>query len=93
MHNVRYGDKKIISKIYTLNWGLQSYLINFGSSSKSKIKLAHVLPLNQVDLEVSNREKNEVNRITEIRVNYLYTDLTQNIYKNCIASFINEIIS
>jgi DNA repair protein RecO (recombination protein O) len=92
LQNVKYGDKKIISKIYTLHRGLQSYAVNFSSSSKSKIRPAHLQPLNQVELEIFMKEKNEVHRITEIRISYPYSDLSTNIYKNCIAVFLNEML-
>ncbi|MBC7862195.1 MAG: DNA repair protein RecO [Bacteroidia bacterium] len=92
LNNVKYGDKKVISKIYTLHYGLQTYAINFGTTQKSKIKPAHLQPLNQVDLEIFFKEKNEVNRVTEIRILYPYTELNRNINKNCIAVFLNEVL-
>ena len=92
LSNVKYGDKKVISKIYTLHYGLQTYAISYGTSQKSKIKPAHLQPLNQIDLEIFFKEKNEVNRITEIQIRHPYTELNRNIYKNCIAVFLNEIL-
>lgn len=90
LSNVKYGDKKVISKIYTRSFGLRTYIINFSSSSKSRIRAAHIQPLNQVELEVSSREKNEINRVTEIRVTAPYREINFHILKNCIAGFINE---
>ena len=90
--NVKLGDKKVISKMYTKHFGLQSYAIHFGSSSKSKIKSAHLQPLNLIEIEVISKEKNEVQRVNEIRVARPYLELHSNILKNCIGGFLNELL-
>ncbi len=90
LSNVRYGDKKVISRIYTRDSGLRTFIINFGTSSKSKIRLAHLQPLNQVEIEISAKEKKEVNRVTEIRIVAPYREINFHVLKNCIAGFINE---
>jgi DNA repair protein RecO (recombination protein O) len=90
LSNVKYGDKKVISKIYTRNFGLRTFIIHYGTSSKSKIRLAHLQPLNQVELEIVAKEKNEVNRVTEIKVLFPYREINFHVLKNCIAGFINE---
>lgn len=92
LHNVRLGDKKVISKIYTQHYGLQSYAVSFSTSAKSKIRPAHLQPLNQVELEVIAKEKNEINRVTEMRLLHPYADLHANFFKSCIAAFINEML-
>lgn len=92
LSNVKFGDKKVISKIYTLDFGLQSYVINFGSSSKSKIKAAHLQALNQVELEIFAKEKNDINRVNEIRVNFPYREINFHPLKSCVAVFLNELI-
>jgi DNA repair protein RecO (recombination protein O) len=92
LNNVKLGDKKVISKIYTQHSGLQSFAIHFGTSSKSRIKPAHIQPLNLVELEIVSKEKNEVNRVNEIRIGKPYIEIHNNILKSCIAGFINELL-
>lgn len=90
LKNTRIGDKKIISKIYTSSQGLQTFAIPFGTTSKSKIKPAHLQALNLVELDVMTKENQEIGRVSEIRVFHPYREINFNVMKNCISSFINE---
>lgn len=92
LQHTKYRDKKSILKIYTLQHGLQSYAVNVGHSKTSKIKAAHVIPLNQVEFIEHTRPNREVQLITEIRLSYIYGNLFTNISKNCLAAFINEVL-
>ena len=38
LHQIKYGDSSIIVRIYTEEFGMQSYLIRGVKSKKSKIK-------------------------------------------------------
>jgi len=92
LQNTRYGDKKSILKIYTLQHGLQSYAVNIGHSKTSKIRPAHVTCLNQIEFIENNRKTRDIHVISEIRLIYMYQDLFTDISKNCLATFINEVI-
>lgn len=90
LKNTRIGDKKIISKIYTQNRGLQTFAIQVGTTPQSKIKPAHVQALNLVELDVMLKENQEIGRVQEIRVFHPFREINFNVMKNCISSFINE---
>jgi DNA repair protein RecO (recombination protein O) len=92
LHNVKYADKKIISRIYTREQGIRSYMVNVSSSAKSKLKPALLLPLNQLEMEVFAKENKDLGRISEVRCTYQYTGLGTDMYKNAVASFINEVL-
>lgn len=92
LKTIKYGDRKLIVKIYTNTHGLQSFFVPLGTSSKAKIKPALLLPLTQIDIETSVRTNKQFASIKDIHCNYQYTDLTQNIYKNTIALFLNEVL-
>lgn len=92
LQHTRYRDKKSILKIYTLQHGLQSYAVNIGHSKTSKIKPAHVAPLNQVEFIEHQRATREVQLISEIRLTYIYNELFADPVKNCIAAFLNEVL-
>lgn len=91
-HNVKYADKKIISKIYTRDFGIKSYMVNVGSSAKSKIKPALLLPLNQLEMEVFAKENQDLGRISEARCFYQYSALGTDMQKNAVAAFLNEVL-
>src|ERR1700741_511049 len=91
-HNIKYADKKIISKIYTRDHGMQSYMVNVGSSAKSKIKPALLLPLNQLEMEVFSKENKDLGRISEARCFYQYSGLGTDLQKSSIGAFLNEVL-
>lgn len=92
LHNVKYADKRIISKIYTEDFGLISANINVGNSPKSKIKAGVVQPLTQVEIVLSLKENKDVQQISEVKCLFVYTDLQSNFSKACIAQFLNELL-
>ena len=62
------------------------------TSPKSKIRLAHIQPLNLVELDVFEKENREIGRVHEIRISYPYRELNFNVFKNCISVFLNEVL-
>lgn len=92
LKTIKYGDRKLIAKIYTDTHGLQSFFISLGSSSKSKLKPALFQGLTQVELETSVRENKQFATIKDMRCSYQYIDIPVNTYKNCISVFVNEVL-
>ena len=92
LHNIKYADKKIISKIYTKDFGLISANINVGNGPKSKIKAGVIQPLTQIECVVSLKENKEVQQMSEVKCLFVYTDLQTNFSKLCIAQFLNEVL-
>ena len=92
LQNTKFQDTKNILKIYTLQYGIQSYLVNIGHSKKSKIKPAHVTCLNQIECIVQTKQNRSIQLISDIHVSYIYQNLFANPVKNSIAIFLNEIL-
>jgi DNA repair protein RecO (recombination protein O) len=92
LHNIKYADKKIISKIYTKDFGLISANINVGNGPKAKIKSGVIQPLTQIEFVVSLKENKDIQQISEIKCLFVYTDLQANFSKLCIAQFLNEVL-
>ncbi|MGZ4057116.1 MAG: DNA repair protein RecO [Bacteroidia bacterium] len=92
LYTTKYSDTSLISKIYTADFGLQSYIINGVRSKKSKNKASLFQPMALVDLVVSNSGKGGLQRISEINNQHPYSDIPYNIVKSSIAIFLNEIL-
>lgn len=92
LHNIKYADKKIISKIYTKDFGLISANINVGNSPKSKIKAGVIQPLTQIEFVFSLKENRDIQQINEVKCLFVYTDLQANFNKLCISQFLNEVL-
>ncbi|HTA61482.1 MAG TPA: DNA repair protein RecO C-terminal domain-containing protein [Bacteroidia bacterium] len=92
LQNTKFQDKKNILKIYTLQHGVQSYVINIGHSKKSKIKSAHVIGLNQIEFIEQIKKTRSIQLISDIHVSYIYQNLFSNPIKNTIGIFLNEVL-
>ena len=92
LQNTKYQDKKSILKIYTLQYGIQSYIVNIGYSKTSKVKPAHVAGLNQVEFIAQTKQNRNIQHINDIHVSYIYQHLFSNPVKNTIAIFLNEVL-
>lgn len=92
LHNVRYADKKLISKVYTRDFGLLTLNVNVGSTAKSKIRPGVIQPLSQLELVLSIKENKEVQQLVEARCLYIYSQLHVQFSKSSIAQFINEVL-
>ncbi|MFN8116800.1 MAG: DNA repair protein RecO [Bacteroidia bacterium] len=92
LHNIKYADKKIISKIYTKDFGLITANVNVGSGPKAKIKSGVIQPLTQIEFVISLKENKEIQQLSEVKCLFVYTDLQTNFSKLCIAQFLNEVL-
>jgi DNA repair protein RecO (recombination protein O) len=92
LYTTKYADTSLIAKIYTSDFGLQSYIINGVRSKKSKSKATLFQPLSLVEMVVSNSNKGNLQRISEINNQHPYVDIPYNIVKSSIAIFLNEVL-
>ncbi len=92
LHTQKYLDTSLIVKIFTKNFGLQSYIINGVRSKKSKTPASLFQPLAIMDMQVSHSHKGGLQRITEINNNTPYYTIPYNIAKTSILLFLNEIL-
>ena len=92
LQTTNYSDTSLIAKIYTERFGLQSYMISGARSKKSKTKASLFQPMTIIDIEVSNSTKSNLHRISEISIQYPYSDIPYNIVKSSIAIFLNEVL-
>lgn len=90
---IKYKETSIITKIYTADFGLQTYIVNGVRSSKSKHKIALYQPLTQLDLVVYKKPHGDINRLSEVKCSSHYTSIPFDILKSTLAMFITEILS
>ncbi|WOK06241.1 DNA repair protein RecO [Imperialibacter roseus] len=90
---IKYRDTSIISRIYTEDFGLQSYIVNGVRSAKSKGKMALYQPLTLLDLVIYHKDGAQLNRISEIKCFYPYQHIPFEIRKTTIGIFLGEVLS
>ncbi len=90
---IPYSDSSLIVHIYTQVFGLRSYLVNGSHGKKAKIKANVFQPLSLVEMNVTNREKNSMHRISDITLIQAWTTIPYDILKSSLVMFLNEILS
>lgn len=88
----KYRDTSIIAKIFTEEFGLQTYMINGVRSKSSKGKIALYQPLTLLDLVVYYKESADINRISEVKCGSPFQTIPTDIKKTAIAMFMAEIL-
>lgn len=92
LNYIKYRDTSIITKIYTEQFGLQTYVVNGIRSKRSKGKIAYFQPLNLIDIVVYKNPKREIQRISEIKFDYHFHTIPFEIKKTTITMFLSEIL-
>lgn len=93
LNYIKYRDTSIISKIFTEEFGLQTYIVNgVRSKTSKKNKIAFFQPMSLLDLVVYYNDKKDIQRISEIKFDYLLRSVQFKIKKSSIALFLSEIL-
>ena len=92
LNYIKYGETSIICKIYTEQFGLQSYIINGIRNSKSK-NLGLFQPLNILDLVVYHKKTSGLQRIKESNLDYSYKTLHLDMKKISVCFFLSEFLT
>lgn len=92
LHHIKYSDTSVIVTIYTEQFGRQSYIINGVRSKKAKIKASILQPLFLLDMEVYHKPKKDIQRVKEVRIDFIFSSLPYDIRKSTMALFIAEIL-
>ena len=93
INQIRFKESSIIVRIYTEEFGLQSYIVNSVRSKNSKNnKIALFQPLTLLDLVVYYSPTKSLNRISEQRCSVPLTTIPYTIVKSSLALFISEVM-
>ena len=90
----RYRETSIIVRIYTEEFGLQSYLVNGVRSAKSKTnRIAFFQPLTLLDMVVYYKPDKDLHRLSEVKINYPFQHIPFDIAKSSLALFVSEMLT
>lgn len=92
LHTTDYSESSIIAKVFTEQFGLQSYLVNAVRSKKAKNKSSFFQPCTLADLIVYYKPEKGLQRISEINYSTQFKTIPYNIVKTTIALFITEVV-
>ncbi len=90
---IKYKETSIIAKIYTQEFGLQSYLINGVRTEKPKFKIALFQALTLLDMVVYHKQgRASLQRVSEIRCSQPYQHIPFDFTKSSLAIFLSEVL-
>lgn len=91
---LRYRETSIIVRVYTEEFGLQSYLVNGVRSAKSKTnRIALFQPLTLLDMVVYYKPDRDLHRLSEVKTNHPFQSIPFDMAKSSIALFISELMT
>lgn len=93
LKNTKYSESSIITKVYTEQFGIQTYIINGVGSKKSKSKPVLFQHGNLLELVVYHRETGNIFRMTEAGISYIYQEVPFNIVKSSLLLLYVEILN
>ncbi|WP_017730028.1 DNA repair protein RecO [Nafulsella turpanensis] len=92
LNYLKYGESSIIVKVFTEEFGMQSYIVNSVRSSKAKSRIALFQPLTLLDMVVYYREQTSLHRIKEMKCIVPFTSIPFEFRKSGIALFMTEVL-
>ncbi|MEO5571052.1 MAG: DNA repair protein RecO [Bacteroidia bacterium] len=92
LHVTHYAETSIVVKIYTEEFGLQSYLINGVRKQKSKFNNNLFQSLSLVELVAYHKAGTGLRRVSEISSRPQFGSIPYDVIKSSVAIFLNELI-
>ncbi len=91
--SLKYQEKSLIVKCFTLSDGLKSYFVRDAfSSRKSNQKIAYFQPLTILEIEANHKNKGTLENFKEIKSTTPFHSIQSDIVKSTIVMFLSEIL-
>ena len=91
--SLKFQEKSLIVKCFTLSHGLKSYFVRDAfSSRKSNQKIAYFQPLTILEIEAVHKNKGTLENFKEIKIAAPFHSIHSDIYKSTIVMFISEML-
>jgi DNA repair protein RecO (recombination protein O) len=90
---LKFQEKSLIVKSFTLSDGLKSYFIRDAfSSRKSNQNMAYFQPLTILEINAIHKNKGSLEHIKELKIATPFHSIHSDIYKSAIVIFISEML-
>ena len=91
---IRYRETSIIARVYTEEYGLQSYIVNSVRTARSKNnRIALFQPLTLLEMVVYYKNDRDLHRLSEVKTSYPFQSLPFDVAKSTIAMFVTEMLN
>ena len=94
LQSIRYGDTSLIVKIYTLDKGLQTFMVKGVRGKASKNRAAFFQPMTFLRFVQNDRpSKSGIGYIKDIGLLYTYRSLATTLNKSAILIYLSDLLS
>lgn len=93
LRNTNYRESSIISKMYTREFGIRSYILQSIRKSKKGLQPAVVMPLSIVDLDVYEKANTGIQRIKDVRPSLIFVNMHSDFVRQSVAMFAVEFLN
>lgn len=90
---IKYRETSIITRIYTEELGLQTYIVNSVRQKTTTPRIALFQPFTLLEMVVYTSAKGGITRISEYKCSYPYVSIPFDIRKSSILLFLSEVVS
>ncbi len=92
LHSIKYGERGLITTIYTESFGRMSFIMQGIHSKKSVVKANLLRQLSLLEMEVDFRHGHELQRVREIKNSSPFSTIPYEITKSTQALFLAELL-
>ncbi|MEO8253284.1 MAG: DNA repair protein RecO [Flavobacterium sp.] len=90
---LKYQEKSLIVKCFTLSHGLKSYFVRDAfSNRKTNQKMAYFQPMTILEIEANHKNKGTLEHFKEIKIASPFQSIHSDIYKSTMVLFVSEIL-
>ena len=92
LSSIKYSESSIITKIYTEEYGMLSFIVRGVRKRKARMSASFFQAFTLVDLDINYKPKSNLQNIKEISLNERTDSLHTDVRKSTIALFLAELI-
>ncbi|MBX2903913.1 MAG: DNA repair protein RecO [Chitinophagales bacterium] len=93
LHHTKYSETSIITKLFTEQLGVVSYMVNGVRSSKGKHKAVLFQPSTLLEIQATQRENKTLQRLTEYKRLHTYETIPFDIKKTAVTQLLTETLN
>lgn len=91
--SLKFQEKSLIVKCFTLSDGLKSYFVRDAfSSRKSTQKIAYFQPLSILEIEAIHKNKGTLEQLKEIKIETPFRSIPTDVFKSTMVMFLSEML-
>jgi DNA repair protein RecO (recombination protein O) len=93
LNQIKYTDSGIVARLYTRDFGRQSFLIRGMRNKKAGKHNIMFQPMYILDLEMNYKASREMQILKDFSVSFTPFDIYSNLKKSCVAIFLGEVLT